>query len=85
MYLIIHWRNNNNDTNNNNNKLLVIPSQDVLYLLLFHINENISVTITKASFIDENIMARSSTTFSNYIRNVPIVADKTMVSYDVFS
>ena len=34
---------------------------------------------------DENNSAKTSTTFSNYIRNVPIEDDKIMVSFDVTS
>ena len=32
---------------------------------------------------DENNNAKNSNTFSNYIRNVPIEGDETMVSFDV--
>ena len=34
---------------------------------------------------DENNNAKNSTTFSNYIRNVPIEDDEIMVSFDVTS
>ena len=34
---------------------------------------------------DENNNAKNSTTFSNYIRNVPIEDDKIMVSFEVTS
>ena len=41
--------------------------------------------ILKAYVKDENNNAKNSTTFSNYIRNVPIEDDKIMVSFDVTS
>ena len=44
-----------------------------------------TTNILKASAKDENNNAKNSTTFSNYIRNVPIEHDKIMVSFDVSS
>ena len=41
--------------------------------------------ILKAYVQDENNSAKNSTTFSNYIRNVPIEDDEIMVSSDVTS
>ena len=41
--------------------------------------------ILKAYVKDKNNNAMNSNTFSNYIRNVPIEDDKTMVSFDVTS
>ena len=41
--------------------------------------------ILKAYVKDENNNAKNSTTFSNYIRNVPIKDDEIMVSFDVTS
>ena len=42
-------------------------------------------SILKAYVQDENNNAKNSTTFSNYIRNVPIEDDEIMVSFDVTS
>ena len=50
---------------------------------LYNLNKYIA-NIIKAYVKDENNTKRS-TTFSNYIRNVPIEDDKTMVSFDVTS
>ena len=41
--------------------------------------------IVKAYVKDENNNGRNSTTFSNYIRNVPIEEDKIIASFDVMS
>ena len=41
--------------------------------------------ILKAYVRDENNNAKNSTTFSNYIRNVPIEDDEIMVSFDITS
>ena len=41
--------------------------------------------ILKAYIQDENNNAKNSTTFSNYIRNVPIEDDEIMVSFDFAS
>ena len=41
--------------------------------------------ILKAFVKDENNNANNSTTFSNYIRNVPIEDDELMVSFDLTS
>ena len=41
--------------------------------------------IHKPRVKDENHNAKNSTTFSNYIRNVPIEDDEIMVSFDVTS
>ena len=43
------------------------------------------VNILKGYVKDENNNAKNSTTFSNYIRNVPIEDDEIMVSFDVTS
>ena len=50
--------------------------------LLYNLNKHIA-KILKAYIEDENNNARNSTTFSNYIRNVPIEDGKIMVSFDV--
>ena len=42
-------------------------------------------SILKAYVQDENNNAKNSTTFSNYMRNVPIEDDEIMVSFDVTS
>ena len=67
--------------------------QEFLYILLFHIValrrvcslNKYTTNILKASVKDENNNAKNSTTFSNYIRNVPIEHGKIMVSFDVSS
>ena len=41
--------------------------------------------ILKAYVKNENNNAKNSTTFSNYIRNIPIKDDEIMVSFDVTS
>ena len=51
---------------------------------LSNLNKYIA-NILKAYVRDENSNAKNSTTFSNYIRNVPIEDDKIMVSFDVTS
>ena len=48
---------------------------------LYNLNKYIA-NILKACVKDENNNAKNSTTFSNYIRNLPIEDDKTMVSLD---
>ena len=52
--------------------------------LLYNLNKYIA-NILKAYVRDENNNAKNSTTFSNYIRNVPIEDDEIMVSFDVTS
>ena len=49
---------------------------------LYNLNKYIA-NILKAYVKHENNNAKNSTTFSNYIRNVPIEADEIMVSFDV--
>ena len=49
---------------------------------LYNLNKHIA-KILKAYIEDENNNAKNSTTFSNYIRNVPIEDGKIMVSFDV--
>ena len=49
---------------------------------LYNLNKYIA-NILKAQ--DENNSSKNSTTFSNYIRNVPIEDDEIMVSFDVTS
>ena len=51
---------------------------------LYNLNKCIA-DIIKAFVKDENNNAKNCTTFSNYIRNVPIEDDKIMVSLDVTS
>ena len=51
---------------------------------LYNLNKYIA-NILKAHVRDENNNAKNSTTFSNYIRNVPIEDDEIMVSFDVTS
>ena len=51
---------------------------------LYNLNKYIA-NILKAYVQDENNNAKNSTTFSNYIRNVPIEDDEIMVSFDVTS
>ena len=51
---------------------------------LYNLNKYIA-NILKAYVKDENNNAKNSTTFSNYIRNVPIEDDEIMVSFDVTS
>ena len=51
---------------------------------LYNLNKYIA-NILKAYVRDENNNAKNSTTFSNYIRNVPIEDDEIMVSFDVSS
>ena len=51
---------------------------------LYNLNKYIA-NILKAYVRDENNNAKNSTTFSNYIRNVPIEDDEIMVSFDVTS
>ena len=68
-------------------------NQKFLYVLLFHIvaSHCIIITNTKLRFLrlenieNENNNAQNSTTFSNYIRNVPIEDNELMVSFDVTS
>ena len=48
---------------------------------LYNLNKYIA-NILKAYVRDENNNAKNSTTFSNYIRNVPIEDDEIMVSFD---
>ena len=50
--------------------------------LLYNLNKYIA-NIVKAYVQDENDNAKNSTTFSNYIRNVPIEDDEVMVSFNV--
>ena len=50
----------------------------------YNLNKYIA-NILKAYVKHENINAKNSTTFSNYIRNVPIEDDEIMVSFDVTS
>ena len=51
---------------------------------LYNLNKYIR-NILKAYAKDENSNAKNSTTFSNYIGNVPIEDDEIMVSFDVTS
>ena len=51
---------------------------------LYNLNKYIA-NILKAHVKDENKNAKNSTTFFNYIRNVPIDDDEIMVSFDVIS
>ena len=51
---------------------------------LYNLNKYIA-NILKAYVQDENNNAKNSTTFSNYIRNVPIEDDEIMVSFDITS
>ena len=51
---------------------------------LYNLNKYIA-NIIKAYIKDENNNAKNFTTFSNYIRNVPIEDDEIMVSFDVTS
>ena len=51
---------------------------------LYNLNKCMA-NILKAYVKDENNNAKNSTTFSNYIRNVPIEDDEIMVSFDVTS
>ena len=51
---------------------------------MYNLNKYIT-NILKAYVKDENNNAKNSTTFSNYIRNVPIEDDEIMVSSDVTS
>ena len=51
---------------------------------LYNLNKY-TANILKAYVRDENNNAKNSTTFSNYIRNVPIKDDEIMVSFDVTS
>ena len=51
---------------------------------LYNLNKYI-VNILKAYGKDENNNAKISTTFSNYIRNVPLEDDDIMVSFDLTS
>ena len=51
---------------------------------LYNLNKYIA-NILKAYIKDENNNAKNFTTFSNYIRNVPIEDDEIMVSFDVTS
>ena len=63
-------------------------NQEFLYVLLFHIVafHCTILTNTQLTFLKlEKNNAKSSTTFSNYIRNVPIEDDEIMVSFDVTS
>ena len=52
--------------------------------LLYNLNKYIA-NILKAHIIDENNNAKDSTTFSNFIRNVAIEDDETMVSLGITS
>ena len=49
---------------------------------LYNLNKYIA-NILKTYVKDENNNPKNSTTFSNYIRNVPIEDDKIMISSDV--
>ena len=51
---------------------------------LYNLNKCVA-NILKAYVKDENNSSKNSTTFSNYIRNVPIEDDETMVSFHVTS
>ena len=51
---------------------------------LYNLNKYIANSL-KAYVRDENNNAKNSTTFSNYIRNVPIEDDEIMVSFDITS
>ena len=51
---------------------------------LYNLNKYIA-KILKAYFKDENNFTKNSTTPSNYIKNIPIVNDKVMLSSDVTS
>ena len=51
---------------------------------LCNLNKYIA-NIVKAYVKDENNSARNSTTFSDYIKNVPIEEDKIIASFDVMS
>ena len=51
---------------------------------LYNLNKYIA-NILKAYVQDKNNNAKNYTTFSNYIRNVPIEDDEIMVSFDVTS
>ena len=51
---------------------------------LYNLNKCIA-NILKAYVKDENSNSKNSTTFSNYIRNVPIEYDEIMVSFEVTS
>ena len=50
-----------------------------------HNLDKYTVYILKAYVKDENNKARDATTFSNYIRNVPIEDEEMIVSFDVTS
>ena len=66
-------------------------SQGFLYVLLFHAVaplynlNNYIANILKTYVKDENNNTKNSTTFSDYIRNVPIEDDEIMVSFEVTS
>ena len=49
---------------------------------LYNLNRYIA-NILKACVKDENNNAKNSTTFSNYMRNIPIEDEELMVSFDV--
>ena len=51
----------------------------------FHNINKKTANILKASVKDENNDAKDSTTFSDYIRNVPVEDDEIMGSFDVTS
>ena len=51
---------------------------------MYNLNKYLA-NILKTYVKHENNNAKNSTTFSNYIRNVPIEADEIMVSFDVTS
>ena len=51
---------------------------------LYNLNRYIA-NILKACVKDENNNAKNSTTFSNYMRNIPIEDEELMVSFDVTS
>ena len=64
--------------------------QEFIYVLLFHIVAphctKMYLNIYIANIIkDENNMTKNSTTFPNYIRNVPIKDDEIMLSFEVTS
>ena len=64
--------------------------QEFIYVLLFHIVAphctKMYLNICIANIIkDENNMTKNSTTFPNYITNVPIKDDEIMVSFEVTS
>ena len=62
----------------------ILPIVSYSGSLLYNLNKYIA-NILKAYVKDENNNNKNSTTFSNYIRNVPIEDDEIMVSFDVTS